>query len=60
MVYNFSFYKTTSRNVVKSEIMSNQESAKELPKAIIRKFEKRKVYSFFKYNIWSADLRICN
>ena len=31
--------------------MSNQESAKELHKPNIRKFEKRKVYSPFKSNI---------
>ena len=30
--------------------------AKELHKAIIRKFKKRKVYSRFKDNIWSTDL----
>ena len=31
---------------------SNQELAKQ----IIKKFERRKVYSSFKYNIWGADL----
>ena len=41
---------------VKSEDMSNQELAEELHKPIIRKFEKRKVYSSFKDNIWGADL----
>ena len=30
--------------------------AEELHKPIIRKFEKRKVHSPFKYNIWGADL----
>ena len=40
----------------KSGIMSNQQSAEKLHRAIIRKFEKRKVYSSFKDNIWSVDL----
>ena len=30
--------------------------ADELHKAIIRKFEKRKVYSSFRDNIWAANL----
>ena len=34
----------------------NQQLAQELHKPIIRKFKKRKVYSAFKDNIWSADL----
>ena len=33
-----------------------QQLAEELHKTIIRKFEKRKVYSTFKDNIWGADL----
>ena len=37
-------------------IPQNQQLAKELHKSIIRKFEKRKVYSAFKDNIWAADL----
>ena len=36
--------------------MSNQQLAKKLLKPIIRKFEKRKVYSPFIDNIWGADL----
>ena len=36
--------------------MSNKESAEELHKPIIRKFQKRKVHSFFIDNIWGADL----
>ena len=48
--------KFASRSGVKSEIISNQELAEELHKPIIRKFEKRKVYSSFIDNIWSADL----
>ena len=34
----------------------NEQLAEELHKPIIRKSEKRKVYSAFKDNIWSADL----
>ena len=34
----------------------NQQLAEELHEPIIRKFEKRKVYSTFKDNIWDADL----
>ena len=36
--------------------MSNQQLAEELHKTIINKFEKRKAYSFFRDNIWGADL----
>ena len=36
--------------------MSNKESAEELHKPIIRKFEKRKVHSSFTDNIWGACL----
>ena len=42
-----------------SEIVNNKENihlADELHKPIIRKFEKRKVYSSFRDNIWGADL----
>ena len=35
--------------------MTNQELAEELQKTIIRKFEKREVYSPFIDNIWGAD-----
>ena len=55
MVYKF-FDKKSSDGVVKIEIMPNQQLAEELHKPIVRKFEKRKVYSFFKDNIWDADL----
>ena len=37
-------------------IPENEQLAEELHKPIIRKFEKRKVYSTFKDNIWGADL----
>ena len=36
--------------------MLSQELPQELQKTIIRKFEKHKVYSSFKNNIWGADL----
>ena len=37
-------------------IPQNEQLANELHKPIIRKFEKRKVYSTFKDNIWGVDL----
>ena len=49
MVYKF-FNKKTSGSAVKSEIMQNQQLAQELHKPIIRKFEKRKLHSKFKFN----------
>ena len=55
MVYKF-FHKKTAGIGVKSEITQYHELAEELDKLIIRKFEKRKVYSSFKDNIWGADL----
>ena len=36
--------------------MPNQQLVLELHQSVIRKFEKQKVYSFFKDNIWDADL----
>ena len=36
--------------------MSNQQLAEKLHKLIVRKFEKRKVYSSFIDNVWGADL----
>ena len=36
--------------------MSNQQLADELHKPIIRKFNRERVYSSFKGNIWGADL----
>ena len=45
-----------NKYTIKSEIMPNQQLAQGLHKAIIRKCEKRKVYSSFKDNIWGADL----
>ena len=36
--------------------MTNQQLPKELHKTFVRKYEKRKVYSSFKDNIWGVDL----
>ena len=55
MVYNF-FDKTTLRRAFKSEVMPNQQLAEELHKPIIKKYEKRKVYSSFMNNILGVDL----
>ena len=46
----------TSGCAVKSEIMLNEELAKEFHKPIIREIEKRKVYSSFMDNICDDDL----
>ena len=54
MVYKF-FDKKSSGSGVKL-IPENKQPANELHKPIIRKFEKRKVYSTFKDNIWGFDL----
>ena len=52
MVYKF-FDKKSEGSGVKPK---NEQLANELHKPIIRKFEKRRVYSTFKDNIWGADL----
>ena len=36
--------------------MPNQQLAGELHKPIIRKLEKRKVYSSFKENVWGVNI----
>ena len=59
MVYKFFNKKSSGSGTkhVNTKITSqNQQLAEELHKPIIRKFEKRKVYSTFKDNIWGADL----
>ena len=48
--------KSASGGAIKNENMRNKELAGELHKPIIRKFEKRKVYSPFIDNTWGADL----
>ena len=55
MVYKF-FDKKFQAVQLKREIMWKQELPEELHEKIIRKFEKRKINSSFKDNIWSADL----
>ena len=52
MVYKFFDKKSQGSGNNKENI----QLAKELHKAIIKKFEKRTVYSRFKDNIWGADL----
>ena len=54
MVYKF-FDKKTLGGAVKSDIMPNQE-LEDLNKSINRNFEKRKVHSSFKDNIWGVNL----
>ena len=67
MVYNFFDKKSVSLNRSKGSgilaLLANKSANKpncqlssELHKPIIKKFEKRKIYSFFRDNIWGADL----
>ena len=60
MVYNFfdkmSSGANTSGGATKSKVMPNKQLAEELHKLIVKKFEKRKVHSSFKDNIWVADI----
>ena len=58
MVYKFFDSKVTSpdKKTVASGVNENIKLANELHKPIIRKFNKRKVCSSFKDNIWGADL----
>ena len=53
MVYKF-FDKKSSGGGITNE--SNYQLADELHKPIIKKVEKRKVYSSFRDNIWGVDL----
>ena len=53
MVYKF-FDKKFKGSGIINEL--NDQLANELHKPIIRKFKKRKVYSFFRDNIWGVDL----
>ena len=57
MVYKCFEAKVSSpdRKTVGSGVNENIKLANELHKPIIRKFNKRKVYSSFKDNIWGAD-----
>ena len=54
MVYKFFDSKVSGSGA--KLIPQNEQLANELHKPIIRKFEKRKVYSTFKDNIWDVDL----
>ena len=59
MVYKFFDKRSTGSGFKKLKNMAKPSSsilANELHKSIIRKFNKRKVYSQFKYNIWGVDL----
>ena len=53
MVYKFFDKKSRGSGIIDE---ANYQLAIELPKPIIRKFEKRKVYSSFRDNIWGVDL----
>ena len=59
LVYKF-FDKKIPGSEIKIENISNKESAEELQKPIIRKFNKRKVHSPFMDNIWVQIYQICN
>ena len=54
MVYKFFDSKVSASGA--KLISENEQLANELHQPIIRKFEKSKVYSTFKDNIWGADL----
>ena len=53
--YTF-FDKNFSGRTVKNKNIFNKKSAEELPKPIIRSFNKRKMHSPFIGNIWGAHL----
>ena len=50
------FFDKTSTGSGVNTLANNEKLAEELHKPIIRNFEKTKVYSRFKNNIWGADL----
>ena len=54
MVYKFFDKKSSGSGLANNN--ENIQLANELDKPIIKKFNKRKVYSSFKYNIWGVDL----
>ena len=54
MVYTFFDKKSEASGIVNYK--ENIQLAEELHKPIIRNFEKRKVHSSFRDNIWGADL----
>ena len=53
MVYKL-FNKKSSGGAIKPE--PNYQVSNELHRQVIRKFNRRKVYSSFKDNIWGVDL----
>ena len=53
MVYKFFHKKSQGSGVANNN--ENAQLAEELHKPIIRKFEKRKLYSSFRDNIWGVD-----
>ena len=57
MVYKF-FDKKSTRSGIKKDTTKSSSLilANELHKPVIKKFNKKKVYSQFKYNIWGVDL----
>ena len=62
-IFRWCFYRclvetldTQDKSGIEYKIMSNQQLAEKLHKLIVRKFEKRKVYSSFIDNMWGADL----
>ena len=54
MIYKFFHKKSQGSGVANNN--ENTQLAEELHKPIIRKFEKRKLYSSFRDNIWGVDL----
>ena len=57
MVYRFFDKKSKGSGVDNTQLIpQNQQLAEERHKPIIKKFEKRKVHTVFKDNIWGADL----
>ena len=50
------FFNERSKDVLSGSGLNNKQLADELHKPVINKFQKRKVYSSFKNNIWGVDL----
>ena len=53
MVYKFFNKKSSGSDIAN---VPNYQLANELHKPIIRKFKERKIYSFYRDNIWGVDL----
>ena len=56
MVYNFFDKKSQGKGLANNNNNENIQLANELHQPIIKKFNKRKVNSSFKDNIWGVDL----